>query len=136
MRHSGTELLLMNDRIPPDGLLLSSDQIENETELIPLITAEDEEQMNAEQTPPELPILPLRNTVLFPGVVIPITVGRDRSIRLIQEVYRGNKTLGVASQKDSTIEDPRPERARYCATAGWAARAESAPRSFAPRPRL
>ncbi len=99
----------MNDRIPTDGLLLSSEQIENETELIPLITAEDEEQMNAETTPPELPILPLRNTVLFPGVVIPITVGRDRSIRLIQEVYRGNKTLGVASQKDSTIEDPRPE---------------------------
>ncbi|HMW97950.1 MAG TPA: LON peptidase substrate-binding domain-containing protein, partial [Flavobacteriales bacterium] len=99
----------MNDRIPPDGLLLSSEQIENETELIPLITAEDEEQMNAETTPPELPILPLRNTVLFPGVVIPITVGRDRSIRLIQEVYRGNKTLGVASQKDGTIEDPRVE---------------------------
>src|SRR3982751_3382879 len=99
----------MNDRIPPDGLLLSSEQIENETELIPLITAEDEEQMNAEPTAPELPILPLRNTVLFPGVVIPIPVGRDRSIRLIQEVYRGNKTLGVASQKDSTIEDPRPE---------------------------
>jgi ATP-dependent Lon protease len=89
--------------------LLSSEAIENETELIPLITAEDEEQMNAERTPPELPILPLRNTVLFPGVVIPITVGRDRSIRLIQEVYKGNRTLGVVSQKDSRIEEPRPE---------------------------
>ena len=61
--------------------LFSSEVIDNETELIPLITAEDEELMNAEQTPPELPILPLRNTVLFPGVVIPITVGRDRSIK-------------------------------------------------------
>lgn len=89
--------------------LFSSEVLENETELIPLITAEDEEQMNAETTPPELPILPLRNTVLFPGVVIPITVGRDRSIRLIQDVYRGNKTLGVVSQKDGQIEEPRAE---------------------------
>ena len=86
--------------------LFSSDVIDNETELIPLITAEDEELMNAEKTPAELPILPLRNTVLFPGVVIPITVGRDRSIKLIQEVYRGNRTLGVVSQKDSEIEEP------------------------------
>ncbi len=86
--------------------LFTSDVIDNETELIPLITAEDEELMNAEKTPAELPILPLRNTVLFPGVVIPITVGRDRSIKLIQEVYRGNRTLGVVSQKDSEIEEP------------------------------
>ncbi len=92
-----------------DGALFSSEMIDNETELIPLITAEDEEQMNAEQTPAELPILPLRNTVLFPGVVIPITVGRDRSIRLIQDVYRGNRTLGVVSQKDSDIEEPNAE---------------------------
>ena len=99
----------MDDRSTPDNRLFSSDALDNETELIPLITAEDVEQMDAESTPPELPILPLRNTVLFPGVVIPITVGRDRSIRLIQEVYRGNKTLGVVSQKDSAIEDPRPE---------------------------
>ncbi|HOP43493.1 MAG TPA: endopeptidase La [Flavobacteriales bacterium] len=98
----------MNDLFERDAFF-SSEALENETELIPLITAEDEEQMNAESTPPELPILPLRNTVLFPGVVIPITVGRDRSIRLIQEVYRGDKTLGVVSQKDSDIEEPRPE---------------------------
>lgn len=88
------------------GSLFSSEAIDNETELIPLITAEDEELMNAEKTPAELPILPLRNTVLFPGVVIPITVGRDRSIKLIQEVYRGNRTLGVVSQKDPDIEEP------------------------------
>ncbi|MBS1582900.1 MAG: endopeptidase La [Bacteroidetes bacterium] len=99
----------MNDKLPLEHALFSSEALDNETELIPLITAEDEEQMNAESTPPELPILPLRNTVLFPGVVIPITVGRDRSIRLIQEVYRGNRTLGVVSQKDSTIEEPHPE---------------------------
>ncbi|HRH36815.1 MAG TPA: LON peptidase substrate-binding domain-containing protein, partial [Flavobacteriales bacterium] len=99
----------MNDILHKDPSLFNSDVVENETELIPLITAEDEEQMNAESTPPELPILPLRNTVLFPGVVIPITVGRDRSIRLIQDVYRGNRTLGVVSQKDGQIEEPRPE---------------------------
>ena len=58
---------------------------DQDTEFIPLITAEDEAQMDSEETPGSLPILPLRNTVLFPGVVIPITVGRDRSIKLIQE---------------------------------------------------
>ena len=70
----------MNDILHNEHLF-SSDALENDTELIPLITAEDEELMNAEVTPPKLPLLPLRNTVLFPGVVIPITVGRDRSIR-------------------------------------------------------
>ena len=99
----------MSDILMNDGPLFSSEALDNETELIPLITAEDEELMNAEKTPAELPILPLRNTVLFPGVVIPITVGRDRSIRLIQDVYRGNRTLGVLSQKDSAIEEPRAE---------------------------
>ncbi len=99
----------MRDSLPTEPRLFSGDDLENETELIPLITAEDEELMNAEMTPPELPILPLRNTVLFPGVVIPITVGRDRSIRLIQDVYRGTKTLGVVSQKDPQIEEPRAE---------------------------
>ncbi|MBP8823246.1 MAG: endopeptidase La [Flavobacteriales bacterium] len=99
----------MSDFMKNSGTLFSSDVIDNETELIPLITAEDEELMNAEKTPAELPILPLRNTVLFPGVVIPITVGRDRSIKLIQDVYRGNRTLGVVSQKDSEIEEPGAE---------------------------
>ncbi len=99
----------MSDHSFLSDAFLGSEAIENETELIPLITAEDEEQMNAERTPAELPILPLRNTVLFPGVVIPITVGRDRSIRLIQEVYRGGKTLGVVSQKNADIEEPHQE---------------------------
>lgn len=99
----------MSDIIHNDNPLFGGEALDNETELIPLITAEDEELMNAEQTPAELPILPLRNTVLFPGVVIPITVGRDRSIRLIQDVYRGSKTLGVVSQKDGQIEEPNAE---------------------------
>ncbi len=77
-----------------------------ETEFIPLLSSEDEEQINAEPVPDELPILPLRNTVLFPGVVIPITVGRDKSIKLIRDRYRGSKIIGVVAQKDHEIEDP------------------------------
>ncbi|MBI4947822.1 MAG: endopeptidase La [Bacteroidetes bacterium] len=83
--------------------------IEDDAELIPLLSTEDEEQMNAEKFPEELPILPLRNTVLFPGVVIPITVGRDKSIRLIKDAYKGNKTIGVVSQKNDKTEDPSLE---------------------------
>ncbi len=80
--------------------------IDSETEFIPLLTSEDEQIMNAEEVPEELPILPLRNTVLFPGVVIPITVGRDKSIKLIKESYKEKKIIGVVAQKDIAIEDP------------------------------
>lgn len=80
--------------------------ITEDTEFFPLISQEDEEEMNNEQTPEVLSILPLRNTVLFPGVVIPITVGRDKSIKLIKDAYRGDKIIGVVAQKDVSIEDP------------------------------
>jgi ATP-dependent Lon protease len=83
-----------------------SDILESDTEFIPLLSPEDEELMNAEEVPEELSILPLRNTVLFPGVVIPITVGRDKSIKLIKEAYAGAKTIGVVAQRDVNIEDP------------------------------
>ncbi len=83
-----------------------TDLIENDSEFIPLLSAEDEEQMNAEEVPEILPILPLRNTVLFPGVVIPITVGRDKSIKLIKDYYKGDRIIGAAAQKDFEIEDP------------------------------
>lgn len=79
---------------------------ENETELIPLMTSEEEEEMQNLHTPDELAILPLRNTVLYPGVVIPITVGRDKSIRLINEAYRKKKLIGVVAQKEQEIEEP------------------------------
>ena len=91
-----------------DGFELQ-DMADSETEFIPLITSEDEEAMNNEETPLELPILPLKNTVLFPGVVLPITVGRDKSIKLVQDAYKGDRTIGVASQKNQTIEDPEFE---------------------------
>ncbi|MBV6485386.1 MAG: Lon protease 2 [Flavobacteriales bacterium] len=95
----------MNDNFDFNNLAISN-IIDDETEFIPLLSADDEEQMNSEKTPDELPILPLRNTVLFPGVVIPITVGRDKSIKLIKEAYQGNKILGVVAQKNDNIEDP------------------------------
>lgn len=80
--------------------------LEEETEFIPLITSEDEGDERKNKVPKELPILPLRNTVLFPGVVIPITVGRDKSIALINEAYKKTKIIGVVSQKDDKIEEP------------------------------
>lgn len=84
---------------------LSSEDVPDH-EFIPLISDEDEEMMGKEDTPETLPLLPLRNTVLFPGVVIPITVGRDKSIRLIQDANKGNKTVGVVSQVNPDIDEP------------------------------
>ena len=86
-----------------------TDVIETDTEFIPLISPEDEDRMNLEEVPDKLPILPLRNNVLFPGVVIPITLGRDKSIKLIQDAYKGSKIIGVVSQIDSNIEEPQYE---------------------------
>lgn len=84
--------------------------INEDTEFFPLMSQEDEEEMNNEVTPDILSILPLRNTVLFPGVVIPITVGRDKSIKLIKDAYRGDRIIGVVSQRDVGIEDPTFEQ--------------------------
>ena len=88
---------------------LSLQEFDNDSELIPLLTPEDEEEMNNEELPEDLPILPLRNTVLFPGVVIPITAGRDKSIKLINDANAGGKVIGVVSQKNEDDEDPSPE---------------------------
>ncbi|TDS14399.1 ATP-dependent Lon protease [Maribacter caenipelagi] len=85
---------------------MSLQGIDQDSELIPLLTPEDEEQMNGETLPETLPILPLRNTVLFPGVVIPITAGRDKSIQLIKDANNGSKVIGVVSQKDEETENP------------------------------
>ena len=83
-----------------------TDVIENDAEFIPLMSNEDMELMNAEDIPDLLSILPLRNTVLFPGVVIPITIGRDKSIRLIKEQYKADRIIGVVAQMHGEIEDP------------------------------
>ena len=80
--------------------------LDEDSELIPLMSPEDEKKMNEEEIPNVLPILPLRNTVLFPGVVIPITAGRDASIKLIKDANKGDKTIGVVSQINEEIEEP------------------------------
>lgn len=80
--------------------------INEDSEFFPLMSSEDEEEMNNEQVPDIISILPLRNTVLFPGVVIPITVGRDKSIKLIRDANKGNRLIGVVAQQDVSIEDP------------------------------
>ena len=85
---------------------LSLQEFDTEAELIPLLTPEDEEEMNNEELPLSLPILPLRNTVLFPGVVIPITAGRDKSIKLINDANAAGKIIGVVAQKNEVDEDP------------------------------
>ena len=85
---------------------LSFQDLHEDADFIPLMSAEDEDAMHKEELPEILPILPLRNTVLFPGVVIPITAGRDKSIKLINETNKGNKVIGVVSQKDENEEEP------------------------------
>lgn len=83
-----------------------SDILHGDAEFIPLLSSEEEENIQKEPVPEELPILPLRNMVLFPGVVMPITVGRDKSIRLIKENYKSERHIGVVAQRDGNIEDP------------------------------
>lgn len=95
----------MKNQKKDPGVFLS-DILDTETEFIPLLSSEDEVAMNAEKVPEILPILPLRNTVLFPGVVIPITVGRDKSIKLIKDFYKTGRIIGVVAQKDPDVEDP------------------------------
>ncbi|MFD1162315.1 endopeptidase La [Hwangdonia seohaensis] len=85
---------------------LSLQEFDENSELIPLMTPEDEEEINNEELPETLPILSLRNTVLFPGVVIPITAGRDTSIKLINDANKGSKVIGVVAQKDESVENP------------------------------
>ncbi|PCJ66417.1 MAG: endopeptidase La [Bacteroidetes bacterium] len=79
---------------------------EDGSEIISVIADSDFEDDNTSEYPSNLPLLPLRNTVLFPGVVFPITVGRDKSIKLIQDAYKTDKIIGVVAQKDQDIEDP------------------------------
>ncbi|MEQ6119723.1 endopeptidase La [Reichenbachiella sp. MALMAid0571] len=87
--------------------MMLSDLIEEDTEeLIPLIHSEDTEELSQENLPEFIPILPLKNAVLFSGVVIPITVSRQKSIRLVKKAYRGDRLIGVAAQKNLQAEDP------------------------------
>lgn len=91
-----------------DSLSLEN-AIYEDAEFIPLMTNEDEDKIANETIPEELPILPLRNTVLFPGVVIPITAGRDKSIQLLQHANKTDKTIGVVSQLNPENENPNKD---------------------------
>ncbi|GAB5409272.1 MAG: endopeptidase La [Balneolaceae bacterium] len=84
----------------------SDDNFEDFEQAIPLMSEEEEKALIEALVPESLPILPLKNTVLFPGVVVPITVGRDRSLALVKEAYAGDKTIGVVTQKDMGVEEP------------------------------
>ena len=95
----------MRNKYRLDGIELS-DLINEETEFLPLMSDEDEAKISKEDTPDVMSILPLRNTVLFPGVIIPITIGRDRSVKLIKDADNGNKSIGVVSQKEFDTELP------------------------------
>ena len=88
---------------------MSFQGIDEDADLIPLMTPEDEEEINREPLPGTLPILPLKNTVLFPGVVVPITAGRDKSIQLLNDANNGSKVIGVVAQKDEDVENPSGE---------------------------
>ena len=81
---------------------------EDEMDFMPIIplNENDGESLTEIEVPKELPILPLRNTVLFPGVVLPITVGRDKSIKAVNDSYKADKLIGVLAQKDSNVDDP------------------------------
>jgi ATP-dependent Lon protease len=84
----------------------ADDAFEDFEQAIPLMSEEEEKELTESVVPDSLPILPLKNTVLFPGVVVPITVGRDRSLALVKEAYAGDKTIGVVTQTDEDIEEP------------------------------
>lgn len=83
-----------------------STMVDEDVEFLPLLSLEEDDDQVKIDYPETIAILPLRNTVLFPGVVLPITVGREKSIKAVQNAFRGNKLIGVVSQKDSSIEDP------------------------------
>ena len=94
----------MNDSF--ENTIIVSTGIDEESEFLPLMSQDDEDNMNKEVFPDDLPILPLRNNVLFPGVMIPITVGRDKSLRLLNDANKGKKIIGVVSQINQEEENP------------------------------
>jgi ATP-dependent Lon protease len=82
--------------------------LEEDVEMVPLLSVEEDDNANSDNLPKKLPILPLRNNVLFPGVVIPISVGREKSIKAVKKAYKDNKYIGVVAQRDTKIEEPEP----------------------------
>lgn len=100
------------DRLSKEDLAMNIEKLllrsEDEMDFLPIIPLNegDQEDPNGVEIPAEIALLPLRNTVLFPGVVLPITVGRDKSIKAVNDAYKTDKLIGVIAQKDSNVEDP------------------------------
>jgi ATP-dependent Lon protease len=101
-----------DDRLSKEDNIMSFEKFllksEDEMDFLPIIplNESDQENPNGIEVPSEIALLPLRNTVLFPGVVLPITVGRDKSIKAVNDAYKTDKLIGVIAQKDSNVEDP------------------------------
>src|SRR5688500_5280707 len=92
-----------------EDILLGSNVVE-ESEFMPIISVDDEEEpQHSGEIPELLPVLPLKNTVLFPGIVIPITVGREKSMKAVKKAHDTNKLIAVLAQKDDDTEDPEAE---------------------------
>lgn len=83
------------------------DIMDEEGEIIPIIADSEDLEMDDDKVPEDLPVLSLRNNVLFPGVVLPISIGRSKSVRLIKDAYEGDRIVGAVAQLDPEIEDPR-----------------------------
>ncbi len=92
--------------LPPADWRLTDDDPEQS---IPLLTPDEERQMHEARLPESLPVLTLRNTVLYPGVVLPITVGRDASLTLVKDAYAGDRLVAVVAQKQAEVENPGPD---------------------------
>lgn len=108
--YGGTKLIMNRNKQSKNNSIYLSQFIEADSgEMIPLLSPEEEEVMRNEDTPEIIPILPVRNTVLFPGVVLPITVGRQKSIRLVKKAYKGDRIIGVVAQENATTEEPSKE---------------------------
>ncbi len=91
------------------GSILAAELSEEESgEFIQMIAPEEEEGGELKDLPDELPLLAVRNTVLFPGVLIPITVGRQKSIKVVKQAYKGDKIIGVLAQENPQVDDPKP----------------------------
>ena len=90
------------------GMLVGEIEEDENGEFIQMIAPEEEEDLKGGGIPEELPVLAVRNTVLFPGVLIPITVGRQKSIKMVKKAYKEDRIIGVLTQENPTVEDPKP----------------------------
>ena len=98
--------------------ILTNDELGDEGDMVPIISDGDDAEINIDGLPETLPLLPLRNNVLFPGVVLPISIGRPKSVQLIRDAYRSDKYIATFSQKDPDIEEPAPGDLHSTGTVG------------------